>query len=93
VTVRHDFAHALPDSISDEAGALVEPLAVMVWAWQAAAIGPGKRVVVTGAGPVGLLVAQTARTLQSARCRDTDVTSKRLDPPRVWAAAGGRRPI
>lgn len=48
-------AHPIPDSMSDEAGALIEPLSVGVWANRKAAVEPGDRVLVTGAGPVGLL--------------------------------------
>jgi L-iditol 2-dehydrogenase len=40
-------AHPVPDSMSDEAAALIEPLAVGVWANQKAAVQPGDRVLVT----------------------------------------------
>jgi L-iditol 2-dehydrogenase len=83
LAVHEDFVHALPDSISDEAGALIEPLAVALWACQAAALGAHKRVLVTGAGPVGLLVAQTARALGATGVAITDVRPERLE-----AAAG-----
>lgn len=76
--VHEDFVHRLPDTISDDAGALIEPLAVAVWACQAAAVGAHKRVLVTGAGPVGLLAAQTARALGSAGVVITDVSPERL---------------
>ena len=54
-------AHPVPDSLSDEAAALIEPLSVAVWAAQKANVEPGDRVLVTGAGPVGLLCADVAR--------------------------------
>lgn len=54
-------AHPVPDSLSDEAAALIEPLSVGVWANRKAAVEPGDRVLVTGAGPVGLLAADVAR--------------------------------
>lgn len=54
-------AHPIPDSMSDEAGALIEPLAVGVTANRKAAVEPGDRVLVTGAGPVGLLAAGVAQ--------------------------------
>jgi L-iditol 2-dehydrogenase len=79
LAVHEDFVHALPDKISDEAGALIEPLAVALWACEAAALSPHKRVLVTGAGPVGLLVAQTARALGAADVVITDVRPERLD--------------
>jgi L-iditol 2-dehydrogenase len=55
-------AHPIPDSMSDEAGALIEPLSVGVWANRKAGVEPGDRVLVTGAGPVGLLAADVARS-------------------------------
>jgi L-iditol 2-dehydrogenase len=46
---------ALPKSLSDAQGALVEPLAVIVHSMQLAAPRPGETAVVFGAGPIGLL--------------------------------------
>ncbi len=46
---------ALPKSMSDAQGALVEPLAVIVHSMQLAAPRPGETAVVFGAGPIGLL--------------------------------------
>src|SRR2546423_14663419 len=54
VTIHEDFAFALPDNVSDEAGALMEPLSVGVWACQKAGVGPGDHVLGTGAGPIRL---------------------------------------
>jgi L-iditol 2-dehydrogenase len=78
VAVPEDFAFGLPPSISDEAGALIEPLAVAVWACGKARISAGHRVLVTGAGPIGLLVAQTARALGATEVAITDVSPARL---------------
>jgi 2-desacetyl-2-hydroxyethyl bacteriochlorophyllide A dehydrogenase len=47
---------ALPDEVEDRAGALVEPLAVGLHAVGQAEASPGDRVVVLGAGPIGLAV-------------------------------------
>ncbi len=53
--------HPLPDNVSDQEGALIEPLAVAVHAVEYADFAPGESAVVLGAGPIGLLVAQVAR--------------------------------
>jgi (R,R)-butanediol dehydrogenase/meso-butanediol dehydrogenase/diacetyl reductase len=53
--------HPVPDSLSDEEGALIEPLAVAVHAVEYAQFAPGETAVVLGAGPIGLLVAQVVR--------------------------------
>ena len=61
-------AHPVPDSVSDDAAALIEPLSVAVWAARKAAIEPGDHVLVTGAGPVGLLCADVARARGANVC-------------------------
>ncbi len=48
---------ALPDSVDDATGALVEPGGNAMRAVQAAAVGPGDRLLVLGAGAIGTLAA------------------------------------
>ncbi|MGW2340891.1 NAD(P)-dependent alcohol dehydrogenase [Streptomyces sp. NPDC001661] len=60
IAVPRDFVHPLPAGLDVKLGALVEPLAVAVHAVRRAAVAPGERVLVTGAGPIGVLVAQVA---------------------------------
>jgi L-iditol 2-dehydrogenase len=69
---------ALPDGMSYEEGALCEPLSVGVWASHRAGLQPGDRVLVTGAGPVGLLAAQVARAFGASSVTVTDVAEFRL---------------
>ncbi len=52
---------ALPDALSDEQGALVEPLAVGVHAVAIAGADPADPAVVLGAGPIGVMTALAAR--------------------------------
>ena len=78
VTIHEDFAFVLPDSVSDDAGALMEPLSVGVWACQKAHVSAGDRVLVTGAGPIGLLAAQCARAFGATEITVTDVNPHRL---------------
>lgn len=56
----------LPDEISNEAGALLEPLGVAIHAVDLAHLRLGADVLVIGAGPIGLLVTRLAR-LSGAR--------------------------
>lgn len=53
--------HELPDDLSDDAGALLEPLGVALHAVDLAHLRLGHRVVVVGAGPIGIYCAVTAR--------------------------------
>jgi L-idonate 5-dehydrogenase len=61
VTVRADQCHPLPPQLDDGLGAMIEPLAVALHAVKRAAPVSGQRVLVMGGGPIGLLVAMTAR--------------------------------
>jgi len=78
VAINEQFAHPVPDSLSDDAAALVEPLSVGVWANRKARVGVGSRVLVTGAGPIGVLAAQVARASGAAFVGIVDISSERL---------------
>jgi threonine dehydrogenase-like Zn-dependent dehydrogenase len=53
--------HTVPDSVSDDAAVFVEPLAAALQILEAVHISPRDRVVVIGAGKLGMLVAQVVR--------------------------------
>jgi (R,R)-butanediol dehydrogenase/meso-butanediol dehydrogenase/diacetyl reductase len=53
----------LPDAVSDDAGALLEPLAVGLHALERGGARAGERVVVLGYGPIGACTALVARAL------------------------------
>jgi len=78
VTLPEAFVHPVPDSVSDDAAALVEPLSVGVWACRRSRVGPGTAVLVTGAGPIGILAAQAARAFGAAEVVVSDVNPHRL---------------
>lgn len=78
VTVHEQFAHPVPDTLSDDAAALLEPLSVGLWACRKGEVGAGTRVLVTGAGPVGLVAMQSALALGAASVTVTDVNPHRL---------------
>jgi (R,R)-butanediol dehydrogenase / meso-butanediol dehydrogenase / diacetyl reductase len=61
VNVPAAMCAVLPDAISDEAGALAEPLSVAVRAVRRAGALRGRTAAVVGAGTIGLLVAAVAR--------------------------------
>ncbi len=52
--------YPLPDSISFEHGAMLEPVSVAVHTVDIANIAPGKSVLISGAGPIGLLTMELA---------------------------------
>lgn len=69
----------MPDSMTYEEGAMCEPLSVGIWACHRADLQPGGDVLVTGAGPVGIFAAQTARALGAGSVTITDLVPFRLD--------------
>ena len=79
VTIQSDFAYAVPDSVSDDAAALIEPLSVAIAAAQKGGIERGHRVLIAGGGPIGILCAQVARAFGAADVAVSDVNSLRRD--------------
>lgn len=69
----------LPDTMDLRHGAMIEPLAVGVRAVQKAGSMQGKQVLVIGAGPIGNLVAQTAKALGAEKVMISDVNELRLE--------------
>jgi len=68
----------LPDPMSPEQGAMVEPTAVAVHALRRSGDIKGKTVLVLGAGPIGNLVAQCAHGLGASSVMITDLSDFRL---------------
>jgi len=52
---------AVPDALSDEQAALIEPLSVAVHAIRTSGFRPGDTTLVLGGGPIGNLIAQVLR--------------------------------
>ncbi|KAH8160152.1 hypothetical protein CIB48_g8095 [Xylaria polymorpha] len=73
-----DFCYKLPDGVSLQEGALVEPLAVAVHIVRQAVVTPGQSVVVMGAGPVGLLCAAVARAFGASIVVSVDIVESKL---------------
>ncbi len=81
VVIAGDFAHPVPDTLSDDAAALIEPLSVAVWACAKAHIGAGSSVLISGAGPIGILTVQVAKALGAI-----DIVVSDVEPARLSAA-------
>jgi L-iditol 2-dehydrogenase len=78
VAIHEDFAFTLPDNLSDNAGALMEPLSVGIWSCRKAGIEAGDHVLVSGAGPIGLLAMQVALAQGATEVTITDLAPERL---------------
>ena len=77
--VSADKVTPLPDGLTYNEGAMIEPLAVTVHAIKRFEGIEGKDVAVIGAGPIGNLVAQSAKAMGAARVMITDVSDWRLE--------------
>lgn len=69
----------LPQEMSFDEGAMIEPLAVAVHAVRKFGDIKGMRVAVLGAGPIGILVAQAAKGMGAESVLITDVSALRLE--------------
>ena len=72
------FCHKLPDAVTLEEGALMEPLSVAVHASVKGGVTLGSRVLVCGAGPVGILCLLTAKAFGASEVVVTDIDEKKL---------------
>ena len=87
-TLPEDYCYKLPENMSLEEGALIEPLSVAVHIVKQADVRPGEAVVVFGAGPVGLLCAAVARAFGASKIISVDINEERLAFAGRYAATG-----
>jgi L-iditol 2-dehydrogenase len=78
----------LPDALSDEDGAMLEPLGVSLYAVELGGVRPGMSVGVFGCGTIGLGVIQVARAAGATRILATELPQfpHRLEAARRWGA-------
>ncbi|EJD35299.1 xylitol dehydrogenase [Auricularia subglabra TFB-10046 SS5] len=82
-----DLAYRLPDNLSLEDGAMMEPLSVGVHAVaNIAAFRANQTIAVFGAGPVGLLCMAVAKALGAKRVIAIDISQPRLDFAKSYVA-------
>ncbi|KZV67758.1 GroES-like protein [Peniophora sp. CONT] len=73
------WCHKLPDTMSYEDGALLEPLSVALAAVERADLRLGQAVVICGAGPIGLVSLLCAKAAGAEPILITDIDQGRLD--------------
>ena len=79
VNHRADYCFALPDHVSLEEGAMIEPLSTGIFAARVAPVQMGDTVVITGAGPIGLMNLLATRAAGAANVIISDMVQSRLD--------------
>jgi L-iditol 2-dehydrogenase len=73
------YCYKLPDHVSNDEGAMFEPLCVALNAVTRAKVSMGDHVLVTGGGPIGLLVMLAAKAAGAATVTVTDMVQAKLD--------------
>ncbi|XP_003703421.1 sorbitol dehydrogenase [Megachile rotundata] len=74
-----DFCFKLPEHVSLAEGAMLEPLSVGVHACKRADIGISSKVLILGAGPIGLVTMLAAKAMGANKIVITDLTQSKLD--------------
>lgn len=73
------FVHQLPESMSWEEGAMIEPLSVAIHAVRRSGLRAGQSVMIMGAGAIGLLCASVAKVSGAKSITMIDIDQDRLD--------------
>jgi L-idonate 5-dehydrogenase len=79
IVIDRTQAHIVSDSLSDGEAAMAEPLSVALHAVRRAGALLGKKVLVTGCGPIGALIVAAARRAGAATIVATDVSALPLE--------------
>jgi len=79
LVIDESFVHPIPDSLSFEDAALIEPLAVAIHAINRINMSTGDSGVVVGSGPIGLLTLQAFKAAGGGRAVCVDLMESRLE--------------
>ncbi len=99
INVKAERVHILPDSVSYENGAIVEPLSIAINAVQESGFKIGDIAAVMGAGPIGLFVILVLKTagakkifvlepIESKQQKALELGANKAFNPRNWAKIG-----
>lgn len=77
----HDYRHCylLPENLSYEEGALIEPLAITIQAFERSNLEIGNPILIIGAGTIGLLTLMLVKTLGAGKCVVIDYYDEKLE--------------
>jgi len=90
--VAADYCYPIPDHMSLEEGALVEPMAVAVQVTKVAEVKAGQKVVVFGSGPIGVLCQAVSKAYGAKKVIGIDISQSRLDFAKTYGADGVFKP-
>jgi (R,R)-butanediol dehydrogenase/meso-butanediol dehydrogenase/diacetyl reductase len=87
VIMDYHVGAVLPDEVSDEQGALIEPTAVADYGVSRGNVRPGDSVLVTGAGPIGALAVLCALAAGAGAVYLSEPNPRRVERARNLGAA------
>ncbi|TBL77842.1 NAD(P)-dependent alcohol dehydrogenase [Paenibacillus thalictri] len=86
IAIRADFLYPIPDHMSYERAALIEPFSVGLHAVRRGKLQPGETVVIMGMGPIGMLAIAAAKAAGAQRIIGVDMESFRLEKALLMGA-------
>ncbi len=92
ITVFEPYVYKLPDYLSFDSGALIEPLSVATHAVRRADIKLGEKVLIIGAGAIGILTAALCRKIGAGEVAVVDFSAARLKLALELGATTGINP-
>uniref|UniRef100_A0A3Q3XAS7 Sorbitol dehydrogenase n=1 Tax=Mola mola TaxID=94237 RepID=A0A3Q3XAS7_MOLML len=81
-----NFCYKLPDNVTYEEGALIEPLSVGIHACRRAGVTLGSTVLICGSGPIGLVCLLVAKAMGASQVVITDLDPQRLSKAKELGA-------
>jgi L-iditol 2-dehydrogenase len=86
VTVSYGPVHHIPHGMSYETATLAEPLACCLNGLERSFLAPGDSVLIIGAGPAGILLAEAAKALGATQVILAQRSARRLELARAFRA-------
>jgi L-iditol 2-dehydrogenase len=83
---RYTGLFKLPDEVSFEEGAFIEPLACAVYGMKKLALEPGQFVAIFGPGPIGIMMVQMAKAMGAGKVALIGTRDYRLEEGQKWGA-------
>lgn len=87
IKIREDFVFSIPDHLSYEEAALVEPFSVGIHAAARTGLQPGSTIAIMGMGPVGLMAVAAAKAYGASTIIVTDLEPLRLEAAKQMGAS------
>ncbi|MFX1376571.1 MAG: zinc-binding dehydrogenase [Promethearchaeota archaeon] len=92
INVKSERVHILPENVSYENGAIVEPLSIAINAVQESDFKIGNNVAVIGAGPIGLLLIQLLKVAGAEKIFVVEPVESKLNKAYELGAEKGFKP-